>query len=546
MHAMGWAQLAHYAQVRAFASGSAEIDRWHWQTNDKAWVDGHFYSVKSPGVAGLSVPAYLLFDTAAGRDIAETMAENARETNYPRWTSDNSPSIQNYGYDPERADRVAAQTERNAPLIWGLTLIAAVIPAVLLLLGVRWAADRFEPGYGTAAAITLGVGSIVMIFASEYFSHVISAALGFGAFLLLMREREGAPRPWMVGVAGLLAGLAVTFEYQVGLVGAVLFFYALARAERRLRRAFLYAAGALAGALPALAFNWWALGSPFEFAYGNAVDTPGFTGHETLGLNDDGFFGITAPKATSAIDLLLANRGLLVLTPVIAAAVAGIVLLWRRGDRVAEARTIAAIGAIYFVYNAGYWLPFGGGSPGPRFLIPALPFVALGLAVAYRRLPAITLGLAIPSALMMVAGAISFPLLGEQGTGEWARFIGDGRLEHTVLTGLGVSNAWLAIAPVLAAVAAAIVLAFRATPPTPLGDLRPALGAVVGWAAIAAVGPTIAGDRTRPLEGDSALILIALAAGISLVTLGVLGLRERSSQPEAAVRPGAVLGESSP
>ena len=50
MHSMGWAQLAHFAQVRALADGRANIDRWHWQTKDKAWVDGHFYSVKAPRV----------------------------------------------------------------------------------------------------------------------------------------------------------------------------------------------------------------------------------------------------------------------------------------------------------------------------------------------------------------------------------------------------------------------------------------------------------------------------------------------------------------
>ena len=185
--------------------------------------------------------------------------------------------------------------------------------------------------------------------------------------------------------------------------------------------------------IPALAFNVWALGSPFEFAYGAAVDTPGFSGHDTLGLNDDGFFGITAPRLDAAVDLLVANRGLLVLTPVIAAAVAGVVMM-RRGAHRAEANVILAIAAVYFVYNAGYWLTFGGGTPGPRFLIPALPFVALGLATAYRRMPALTLGLAIPSALMMVSASLVYPLLGEQGPGTWFEFIVDGRFEHTLLS----------------------------------------------------------------------------------------------------------------
>ncbi len=391
MHSMGWAQLAHFGQVRAFAEGQAEIDQWHWETKDKAYVDGHFYSVKSPGVPAISLPVFLLIDTEPGRDLNQAAVENAREPKYPRWQPQGEVPIENFGYDPARAAVFEDQIERNAPMIWFLGLIIAVIPAVLLLFGVRWAGDRIEPGYGTAAAITLGLATIVATFAAEYFSHVIAAALGFGAFLALMREREGPPSTKLVALAGLAAGLSVTFEYQVGLVGVVLFFYALVREAPRLPRAAAYAAAAFAGAIPALAFNVWAFGSPFEFAYGSAVAVSGVTGHDSLGLNDDGLFGITVPKAQSAIDLLLGSRGLLALTPVAAAAIAGIVLMWRDGRLKAEAVVIAATCALYFVYNAGYWLPYGGGTPGPRFLIPALPFLALGLATAYRRLPAITL-----------------------------------------------------------------------------------------------------------------------------------------------------------
>src|SRR4029453_13327059 len=143
-------------------------------------------------------------------------------------------------------------------------------------------------------------------------------------------------------------------------VCAALFFYALAR-HRSAARGGAYVAGAVAGAIPALAYNAWSLGSPLRFAYGDAVARQGTTGHAELGLNDAGFFGITVPRPESAVGLLVASRGLLTLTPVIAMAVVGLVLMHRRG-RVTEARVIGAIAGLYFVHHPGYWLTLGGGT----------------------------------------------------------------------------------------------------------------------------------------------------------------------------------------
>jgi hypothetical protein len=531
MHQMGWAQLGHFDQVQAFSKGQPEIDQWHWNTNDKAWVDGHFYSVKSPGVAALSTLPYMAIEALDGDKLARAAVDNEMRTAHHQWYSDNVIPLENYGYDVERGLRVQAIVQHDTPIVWALTLIAAVIPAVLMLLLVRWAADRYVPGYGTAAAITLGISTIVMTFAAEFFSHVISAGIAFAAFCVLLKERDGPPSWQRVGVAGLLAGLAVTFEFQTGLVGVVLFGYALARRTDRPRRAIAYAAGSVAGALPMLAFNFWAFGNPLKLAYGDAVAFPGATGHDVLGLNSHGFFGITAPRFDSALDLLIAGRGLLILTPIVVLAVIGVFLMRRDGHR-AEANTILAVAAVYFLYNAGYWLPYGGGTPGPRFLIPALPFVAIGLAYAYRRLPALTLGLAIPSGLLMVIGTITYPLIGRQGIGTWADWLMEGKLEHTVLTAFGVTNAWLAIAPVVAAVLTAVVLAVRATPSVSLSDFRYAVPAVLAWSCVSAVAPSLTDYEINPLDrGDaSALWLVAAGLVLSVATLTVIRVRERRTQ----------------
>jgi hypothetical protein len=533
IHQLGWAQLAHFAQVRAFADGQAQIDRWHWETNDKAWVDGHFYSVKGPGVPALTTLPYMAIKVLDGDKLARAAVDNERATPHPKWHPDSVVPLENTGYDVQRGLRVQARVEEETSIVWALTLIAAVIPGVLMLLGVRWAADRFVPGYGTAAAVTLGVATIVMTFSAEFFSHVISAALAFAAFCVLMKERDGPARRWLVFAAGLLAGFAVTFEFQTGLVGVVLIVYALLRHSDRLRRAGAYAAGALLGALPMLAFNTWAFGDPMKLAYSDAVAFPGRSGHDVLGLNSDGFFGITVPRLDSAFDLLFAGRGLIVMTPIIVMAVIGVFLM-RRKHR-AEANTILAVGAVYFIYNSGYWLPYGGGTPGPRFLIPALPFVALGLAYAYKRFPALTLGMAIPSGLFMLVGTLTYPLIGKQGMGTWADWLVQGRLEHTVLTALGVTNAWLALAPFFAAVAIAIVLAVRATPGTMFADYRLAVPAVIGWAFISALAPVLANYEISPLNrgNQSVLWLVAGGALLSLLTLTALRVREGRAQPKS-------------
>ena len=178
MHQMGWAQMAHYDQVQAFSKGEAQIDQWHWDTNDKAWVERQLLLGQEPRHGRAHHPA-LYGDPGLGGDrLARAAVSNASQTAHPKWY----PIVQRRPARELRATTSSAgsafrrPSSDSTPIVWALTLLAAVIPAILLLLLVRWAADRFVPGYGTAAAITLGLATVVMTFAAEFFSHVISAA----------------------------------------------------------------------------------------------------------------------------------------------------------------------------------------------------------------------------------------------------------------------------------------------------------------------------------------------------------------------------------
>jgi len=221
-----------------------------------------------------------------------------------------------------------------------------------------------------------------------------------------------------------------------------------------------------------------------------------------------------------ALELLLSPRGLLIVTPIVVMGLLGTVLMWRRGRR-AEASVIGAIVAAYFVYDAGYWLPMGGGSPGPRFLIPTLPFLALGIAYAWRRWPGPTMALAVPSAITMIAAATTYPLITFGHTGDWSQRASDANFQHTVLSLFGLDNGWVATAPVLIAFLAAAILAWRSAPSLRVGwSGWPVLAAwgLVAYYLAPRVGETvIAGRVVGPVgivdhRGHGTLVIWALIA----------------------------------
>jgi hypothetical protein len=523
MQPVGWAQSSHFALVRAFSHGTAKIDPYQWETKDKSFYKGHFYSVKGPGLALLTLPLYEGLHAAGGDDASTWAARRARANAAGRWSAGGRPNGL-YGQNLTRALEVRNRVESGTGMVWALGLLGAVVPAFLILLMVRALAERVEPGMGTAAAVTLGIGTLVMPFATVFFSHLLAAMLGFAAFALLWREREGPPRLGLVAIAGLLGGLAITTEYPLAIVVGIVGLYGLFRSglaagvHARLRRALAYGGGMVLGLVPLAAYNLWAFGSLTHNSYKDAVKIQGLSGHAVLGLNDDGFFGIGMPTFHKLLQILFAPRGLLVLSPVLALAVVGNVLLYRRGRR-AEALVIGSVSLAFLIYNSGYWLPFGGGSPGPRFLIPMLPFLAVPLALAYKRFPAPTLALAIPSAVLTMVSTTTQPLIGFDWAGYWAHVLGMASFEHTVATILGAGNGWGGLLPFLIAVAAAIGLAIWASDRLTLsgGMLWAALG-VAAWAALAIASPDLLADGYHGQYSNDWNALIA-ATAVGAITL---------------------------
>jgi hypothetical protein len=472
-------QSSHYDLIRALDAGRTTIDYGPYPTKDKAFYRSHWYSARAPGLAIYSLPFYEVLKNAGGPALARR-----------------SQALRG---EDEMIDFVGE---------WG-----SVLPALLLMLLVWRVADRFEPGYGAAAAVIVGLGTMVLPFSTLLFSHVFAAMLGFAAFAVMLRERAGPPRPLLIGLAGLLMGYAVSSEYPLAFVALVLGGYLLSRpgaltARALATRAGAYVAGGLVGIVPLLLYNHAAFGSWTHLAYSN------------IPQQQKGFFGISAPGLPVLATLLFDSRGLLTLSPVLAMGAIGTVLLYRRGHR-AEALTIAGVCVCYLGYNSGYYLPFGGGSMGPRFLITVLPFLGFPIALALRRLPGPTLALAGASIAVAVIATITHPLVGyETETVVWGRLLEHGEFQPTIASAFGAGRGWGAIWPFFLAAATALLLAVRATPRLSLSarTLGAGLLALAAWCAFAALAPTLLGIDHRGLlsivgAGDHTALNLALHKG---------------------------------
>lgn len=438
-----WNEYSRYDLVRAVVEdGTTRIDRYQANTGDKALYGGHYYSDKAPGTAIMGVPIYAVVVAASAAAGAGT---------------------------PEQEDAVQALAFVESGLLTALLV-------VLLLRFLRPAVG--EP-WALAMAAGYGLGSIAFPFATMFFGHAASAFFLFAAFYLLWGSRRD-PRAWRPLAAGFLAGSAVITEMPVVLGVAVLGAYALWLGRRQ---AGLFVLGGAPLALVLAGYDWLTFGGPFNLGYQYAT---------VFGAqNQQGLVSILWPSPAKAVDLLVGPRGLLRLAPWFALAPLGL-FAWRRRDLRPEVAVCVAIVVAFLVYNSGAINPFGGWTPGPRYLLPALPFAAILVALVPDRLRPLVTALVAVAVVLVGIATVTMPNAPEG----YADPLTDLWLPRLLSGDLAETGTWLRWGAGPAAVLTVLILG-------------------AGLAGAAIVAAFLSGRVARALVPMSAAVLVVLILAVS-------------------------------
>jgi hypothetical protein len=245
----------------------------------------------------------------------------------------------------------------SAPGPWVMSVNAVVVAAlavVLLLLGLRMGATARQ---SLAMATAIAFGTLLLPYVATGFSEP-GVALGIAIGLLGIRAR----RPTLVGAG---AGLALLMRIDsVILVAPVLGVGAWISAGRSWRPALGFVAGVLPAILVTAAYDLVRFGAPWRVGYQAQLFN-----HPILA----GLYGL----------LLSPAAGLLVYVPLLPVALAGMPAAWRRAPLLVATSIALLVVRLPFYAAWAWWSAYW--VWGPRYLVPAMPALAVGLLEVFRR-----------------------------------------------------------------------------------------------------------------------------------------------------------------
>lgn len=353
--------------VAVVDDGTFMIDKYVGNTVDYAKVNGHYYSDKPPGSAFLGIPIYAGLKVILNTPVADQLVTKLS----------NNPAFQ----ATLKSDGSGIYTDKVRFALAQVVLVALIPVVASILLGLllyRCLIDfQISPVVSTVVVLIYGLLTPAFAYAGAYYSHPLTAFFLFAAFYLI--RSASAVRPIRLAMAGVLLGTAVICEYSVILVAAILFIYAGLRLYRSgvwWKIVYIALPAGLIGA-GLMVYNTAVFGGPFNLGY--EYSELWTAQHQT------GFMSLTLPRLDAVWGITFSPfRGLFFLSPILLLCLPGF-YLWLKSRRyLGEFWVSIGVIVAMFLFNTSSIMWWGGFAIGPRYFLPAVPFLALAAGIAFQ------------------------------------------------------------------------------------------------------------------------------------------------------------------
>jgi hypothetical protein len=294
-------------------SGRLNIDRYQNLTNDKSFVNNHFYSDKAPLPTFLTIPFF-----AAMKATGIVMPDELDDSLYGKEV-----------------------------YVLGALLCGSLPFAIILLLTYKKIRNKGLK-YPVLLASLPFFGSFIFVFAGTYFAHLLSSLFFLAGFIFLQDKK------WML--AGLFAGLSFLCEYTIALVFPIWIIQLFLFSDEK-KNALRFLLGLLPSVIFIMIYNYVITGSATSMLY---------KFHQFEELHDN--YGFSFPSFESLGGLSFSSyRGLFFYAP-------AIIALFMFIPRFREQQFLRSysgpVSILFFLVIAGYFGWHGGWTYGPRLLMP--------------------------------------------------------------------------------------------------------------------------------------------------------------------------------
>lgn len=321
---------------------SLTIDAYHLNTQDKSFIQGHFYTDKAIGLSIIGVPVYYIakkYFSAIKINLTPDMA---------------------------------AYLIR----VFTVSLSAAAGASFFFLL-------IFSISQNISVALTntaiLSLCSPYYVYATMFYGHSVSASLIIIAFWLLSASSEKYKK-FKIFSAGYLLSFSVMIEYPVFMLAAPMSLFYLINKKFAWSEKFIFSFSFLPVIITQLLYNYYVNGGLFKIGYDNEH------AHYFKGMMQVGIYGIYLPSLKNMIFMLFSSeRGLLFYSPVLIFVFLQFLSVIKNAITKLDGNNSYCFAslcfAFFFIIISGYFEISGGWAYSIRHLIPALPFLIFGSSI---------------------------------------------------------------------------------------------------------------------------------------------------------------------